>query len=127
MVFKTALTHAQYSRKGTGQIRYGCSGKTRVESFFVNEFDMNFTGVGAMDFVEELYDQCKAANLLVSAENVSTVPSSIAPEICAEARSLISDSKLDKAFQLLLPRDGKAIAPQAFPMRLFCCPAAGNN
>lgn len=96
--------------------KYGMDTPARptVESFFVNEFDMNFTGVGALDFVEELHLQCAEAGLLVTADQVQMVPEKMDADRCTRARALIGEGKLEKAFALLLPTNEEILAPRAF-------------
>ena len=42
--------------------------KEEVETFFVNEFDMNFTGMSTSGFINLLYEQCSENNLLIIKE-----------------------------------------------------------
>ena len=77
----------------------GTPSKKEIETFLVNEFDMNFTQMDTTSFVDELYENCKEAGILVSKENV--VLPKVSDEISSSAKEAITDGKLEKALGIL--------------------------
>ncbi|MEM6699149.1 MAG: hypothetical protein AAF599_12175 [Bacteroidota bacterium] len=67
-----------------------------IETFFVNEFDMNFTRLDAVSFVEELYQKCKDEGILLQAG--VAVDTKLPVTIREQAIQKISNGQLQAAF-----------------------------
>lgn len=68
-----------------------------VETFFVNEFDMNFTNMKTREFVDELYEHCREAGLLIQAGEVSGSSLHTTATVKRELESLIAADQIQKA------------------------------
>lgn len=85
-----------------------------IETFFVNEFDMNFTQMDAVSFIEALYQKCQEADMLIK-PNLSPVPAQkLPPPIVKQAKSLMANSLLKEAFDLLTAYCQKSDSIKAF-------------
>lgn len=73
-----------------------------VQTFFINEFDMNFTGIGAGDFVQELFGICQQKGLLVQAPEQYASRGKLPNELVKKVRKQIRLGYLDAAFDELL-------------------------
>ncbi|MCB0621699.1 MAG: SIR2 family protein [Saprospiraceae bacterium] len=91
---------------------YGTESPDRPETeiFFVNEFDMKFTRLHSQAFIEELYEKCREEGLLVQPPTLPRLD----PQLAAELRRLIGQNEIERAFDLLLGKDGERTLPQPF-------------
>lgn len=67
-----------------------------LETFFVNEFDMNFTRQDTADFVNDLYQKCDEAGMLLQAGAPSSFR--LSARIYDQVTQLIAEGKLGEAF-----------------------------
>lgn len=84
-------------------------GQAEIETFFVNEFDMNFTSMKTKEFVDELYEKCREADLLISPGSASSGAKRIPVEIRAEMETMIGKDQIKESLRQLAIycREGK--------------------
>lgn len=96
---------------------YGMDNPERpeLETFFVNEFDMNFTRLDTRAFIEELHAACDEAGLLVRSSAPKTGQQKLSAEIVTQIEALVSKGDIKAALDTL-----KAYCEEA-EMDAECC------
>lgn len=97
---------------------YGMDEPSRkeVETFFVNEFDMNFTRMDATTFVKELHEKCETEGLLLTKENVKQ--NNLPADVFEKGNTKIARAELGEAFEFLMDFCEKEIPPKEFHQTL---------
>lgn len=73
-----------------------------IETFFINEFDMNFTELDSISFIEALHEKCAEKDMLMKASSGSTNTAAQLPaELVKAIRRLITNNMFKKAFKQL--------------------------
>jgi len=90
--------------------------RAEIETFFVNEFDMNFTRLNTIDFIDDLYQKCEEEGILLEAGAPSNTK--LPAEIYKQATTELTNGKLENALQQLLEHDTTQTMPQEFSNRL---------
>lgn len=72
-------------------------GVASVETFFVNEFDMNFTNMKTKEFIDELYEHCLQAGLLINGREEGKAARPAPAAVKKELEGLIAGDQIQKA------------------------------
>ncbi len=81
-----------------------------IETFFINEFDMNFTQMNTRNFIEELYEKCAEADLLIK-PGQGGHSDKISETLKRETIRLVSNDQMDQALTQLLKQGEKGELP----------------
>lgn len=73
-----------------------------IETFFINEFDMNFTELNSISFIEALHEKCAEKDMLMKASSSSASTNAQLPaELVRTIKQLITNNMFKKAFKQL--------------------------
>ncbi len=89
--------------------------RPELETFFVNEFDMNFTRMDTAAFVQELHQVCKEAGMLLKKTESHLKQDKIPVDLGKRLEKLVIQNKLTEALENLQTVCDKGLLPAA------CC------
>lgn len=75
--------------------------RPELETFYVNEFDVNFTRLNTWEFVNQLHDACREAGLLIRAEELSRQDLKVSSELFTSIEELVAKDQLQEALEQL--------------------------
>lgn len=95
---------------------YGMDSPARpeLETFYVNEFDMNFTRLNTLEFVEQLHRACAEAGLLVSPTAGTSSTAQLPTDLAQQAEALVGQDQLAEALELLQQACADGALPAGF-------------
>jgi hypothetical protein len=82
---------------------YGMDAPERpeLETFYVNEFDVNFTRLNTREFVDQLYEACQEAGMLIQRTSAGAASLKIAKDLSNQIKALVAEDSLQQAFDML--------------------------